>query len=254
MSHFTVLIIGDDYEEKLEPYDENMSVDPYVDMTAEELQKDKDETLANYRLGERQIPNDMTIAKLDAMSLAEFAEWYHSQKVDGENNLLSEYNPDSKWDFYTLGGRWRGMLIPKHGKTGEMGKAGSFDNEPINKNGVDQALFEDIDWKKTNSNAETKKALKEYWDRTISGKGIYKPEYLLERYGTKEEYVRRGMLFTTHAVITKDGEWHEVGHMGWFGCSSESHDEQKDWDENFWNMFLKGLKPDTLISIVDCHI
>jgi hypothetical protein len=188
------------------------------------------------------------------MSHAEFAEWYHSQKVEEENNLLSECNQDSKWDWYVLGGRWRGMLILKPHKVGEIGESDSFDSEPINKNGVDQARFGDIDWKKTNSNTETKKTLEKDWDETISGKGLYKPEYYLERYGTKEEYVLRSMLFTTHAVITDDGEWHEAGHMGCFGCSSESHDEQKDWDENFWSMFLKGLKPSTLISIVDCHI
>lgn len=39
MSHFSVLVIGDDVDEQLAPYNENTKVEPYVEYTREELIK-----------------------------------------------------------------------------------------------------------------------------------------------------------------------------------------------------------------------
>ena len=39
MSHFSVLIIGDNVDEQLAPYNESIKVAPYVEYTKEELIK-----------------------------------------------------------------------------------------------------------------------------------------------------------------------------------------------------------------------
>lgn len=39
MSHFSVLVIGDDVDEQLAQYNENIKVEPYVEYTKEELIK-----------------------------------------------------------------------------------------------------------------------------------------------------------------------------------------------------------------------
>lgn len=57
---------------------------------------------------------------------------------DGE--VYSTYNPKSKWDWYSLGGRWSGLIKLKEGATGIEGRSGVFDNET----GIDQALKGDI--------------------------------------------------------------------------------------------------------------
>ena len=31
-------------------------------------------------------------------------------KWDENDNLISHYNPDSRWDWYSIGGRWSGFL------------------------------------------------------------------------------------------------------------------------------------------------
>lgn len=36
--------------------------------------------------------------------------------IDEDGNLLSTYNPNSKWDWYTEGGRFSGSLITKNGR------------------------------------------------------------------------------------------------------------------------------------------
>ena len=55
-------------------------------------------------------------------------------EIDDEENLMSTYNPDSKWDWYCEGGRWGAWLLLK-----EKGE----DGEPLN------AIFatkEEVDW------------------------------------------------------------------------------------------------------------
>jgi hypothetical protein len=42
--------------------------------------------------------------------------WEKSE--DGVWQEWSTYNSDSKWDWYTVGGRWAGLLKLKKGKTG----------------------------------------------------------------------------------------------------------------------------------------
>ena len=42
--------------------------------------------------------------------------------------------------------------------------------------------------------------------------------------------------------------------MGWFGCSDETPEAQRDWDENFRSRFIDTLDPEDTVVIVDCHI
>jgi len=60
-------------------------------------------------------------------------------------------------------------------------------------------------------------------------------------------------MFSTYAVLTPDGEWHEPGQMGWWGMSHASQEDEKLWDEAYEN-FLKEADPNWTITIVDCHI
>lgn len=46
----------------------------------------------------------------------EAIEGYEEDDLDEDGNLLSTCNPNSKWDWYEVGGRWHGMLLLKPGK------------------------------------------------------------------------------------------------------------------------------------------
>ena len=95
-------------------------------------------------------------------------------------------------------------------------------------------------------------AAREYLDGKY-GFVMFGREYYLERYGTKAEYLRRQAIWTTYAVVDENG-WHAPGRMGWFGCSDETAEAQRDWDENFRARFVDALDPDDAVVIVDCHI
>jgi len=126
MSHFSVLIIGDDIEAKLAPYDENLEVPPYIFQTRAELEKERKEIIEEAK----NPPQDsyMDYSKYtDKMGLAEFAMAYHDAEIDTEGNLLSIYKPDSKWDWYAIGGRWEGMLTTKEGACTDQARLNMLD-------------------------------------------------------------------------------------------------------------------------------
>jgi len=187
---------------------------------------------------------------------------------EGDENWVeySTYNPNSKWDWYVMGGRWRGMLKLKEGKVGVLGEAGVFKNESMIKGGVDQAKFGDIDWDFMNGNPNDFEKYNRIWELIVEDdkpKNKDEEEYviypfytkkgLLEKYKTKETYLKAMMTFSTYAVL-KDGEWFEPGEMGWFGISHAEDEDKLDFELNFFDKFLKDLPDEALLTIVDCHI
>ena len=279
MSHFTVLVIGENIDEKLAPYSEELSVKPYIDIKREEVEKRHTEIrkeslmssfkqfqayLDGYRGKARGTPAYLR-KYANEMSLSEFASEYYGQEIDENGNLLSTYNPDSKWDWYQIGGRWAGLLRVKDDTNGNRGNPSLLMDEfEYKSNEVDSAQFGDIDWEKMSHDPEAEKKLRDFWELAVNTDVddekrldqfiLYKPQYYLDMYKTVDEYIRRLTLFSTYAVVTDDGVWHGKGDMGWFGMSSESDDEALDWDNEYWNRFLANLNPDTVITILDCHI
>ena len=229
MSHFTVAVFhrpDQDIETLLAPYDETLRVEPYVEFTREEA-------IAYARKHYKSVA-DMS----DDRCYAYMAEDY---KTDAEGNLLSTYNPKSKWDWWTEGGRWAGML-------------------KVDGKKVDSARVTDIDF--TPDPLEYEAALR-YWDVVVEHQekrpgeeyvSLYGEQYYLDYYGDRETYARYMTQFSTYAVVTPDGEWHEKGRMGWFGASSETPDEARDWEEHYRERFLDSAEADWLLNIVDCHI
>lgn len=75
----------------------------------------------------------------------EFCEEYHGEKPNSEGRYGYTSNTNAKWDWYCLGGRWRGYFQAKPGHTGVVGDAGVFDNE-ASQNGYDWIEKESIDF------------------------------------------------------------------------------------------------------------
>lgn len=144
MSHFTVYVFQDknspSVDEMLAPYDENITLDePIVDMT-------KDETIAKVRKDIERVKNGCykeylenpeeyekkwghNKAHIDFLKndFPKHLNWtdeecyeyeksfYEKDMIDEEGNLLTTYNPNSKWDWYEKGGRWSGNIKTKNG-------------------------------------------------------------------------------------------------------------------------------------------
>ena len=124
MSHFVGLCFGDNWEDYLENYYEGLEVEAYIAYTKEEaIDEVKKMRAYNYEravemlqkpdLNSKQIEHYQNIIDLGLFISYEDA-WKEAQdwgyEIDEDENLLSTYNPESRWDWYSIGGRWDGFL------------------------------------------------------------------------------------------------------------------------------------------------
>ena len=223
MSHFTVAVATkknsiDEVEKLLAPYDENIEVEPYLD-------EDGDETT---------------------------------------------YNPNSKWDWYQIGGRWnnslvvdrnnddvydeREFLVPDNGD--------EVKGHPELKK-VNGAKIKDIKFDLINGGCE--KAIRE-WELFVEEQepqtpeeedlvewNMYTPQYYINQYGTKEEYVRQSTMFSTWAFLNEQG-WCEQGSMGWWSMNDATKDSRIAYIDKL-NEYIKSPEhQEEYLFIVDCHI
>lgn len=184
MSHFTVMVIGEDASQQLARFDERIIVDEYIVGAVSEEEKQR---MLDY------------YTKLD-MFEGSFEECYEKhgrywngngwrKDSTGEWQEFSTYNPDSKWDWYSLGGRWSGaFIILKDGCHGAIGESGAFDNEV----GVDSARKCDIDFD----------AIKE------RGRETFIPFAVLYN----DEWIEKGSMgwFGVHTDTYTDEEWEDI--------------------------------------------
>lgn len=159
MSHFTVFVFtkkdGKDVEELLAGYDENIVYAPYIKYTKQqaiaevkkEIEDYKNTKYAEYLMNpeayEAAHDNEAHIKYLkeefpkklnwtDEQCYQDKAQWYEEDMIDENGNIYSTYNPNSKWDWYTIGGRWTGGLVTKEGRE------------------TNSDYVSEIDWDKTN--------------------------------------------------------------------------------------------------------
>lgn len=252
MSHFSVAVFtepnGATVRELLDPYSENLEVEPYMAMT-------KEEALAEIALYEEKYPEYKTMTDEEKME-----DWFGYRIFDEDGNPMSTYNPNSKWDWYSIGGRFPGKL---KAKDGVHGQGSAFQNNPRVNGEFDSARVGDIDFSMDMDAYD--KAIR-YWEVVVEKQPLkanekeedfhnfYKEEYYREYYKDKETYAKICASTTTYAVVTPDGVWHQKGEMWWFGMSSETGDESLDWDLHYKERFLDKANPDWILTIVDCHI
>ena len=286
MSHYTTLVIGENPEEQLEPFQE-------LDLSREELIENEysvfvesfrvEELEERFKAFKEENKEKIEEGKGDywvkyrTCSEEEWVENWEGLYLNKEKTKYGYYaNPNAKWDWYVIGGRWSGMLKLKPNSEGDLKEPDCFGicedldkerikqyNENKEKRCVDSALKKDVDFSRDEE--EHKRAVR-FWElyvekqkpinkkeEEIIKSGYYKVSYYKETYKTKEIYARSRSEFGTFAVL-KDGEWFEKGSMGWFGCSSETGKETRNWDKGYFEQFIRGLPEDTLLTIVDCHI
>lgn len=149
------------------------------------------------------------------------------------------YNPNAKWDWYEIGGRWSGYFDGAN-----TINVKDYDTA-IDKEYYNKKLQEWRDWE----------AGKEFSFDENYDFAFYKPEYLKGLYGSAENYARIKATPWMRAIVTPDGEWHEVGEMGWWGFSDETGEDLIDWVDHFVERFiLPYSNGEYEITAVDCHI
>lgn len=230
MSHFVVAVFheeGQSVEKLLEPYYEGNTRAPWIEFSRQEA---IDYVRKNYS-GFVNCSDD------------ECWEYMSTGYItDRAGNLYTTSNPDGKWDWWVEGGRWEGLLRLKNGER------------------VNSARIRDIDFSLDDKVYD--KALR-FWDIVVEHEpleageeaplSLWKEDYYREYYVDRETYARRQAQFSTFAVINANGIWEEKARCGLFGMSDETPERAASWEDNFFEMFIKG-KEDLYLTIVDCHV
>lgn len=158
MSHFVTLVFTKEnrrtVEELLAPYDENIMYAPYVLYTREQAIAKIRKEIEDYKNGpyteyvsspkkyEESHPNAEHINYLknkfpkklewtDDECYEDIKRSFDEDMIEPNGDLLSIYNPNSKWNWYTIGGRFNNYLKTLSGKTTNEDYVSKIDWEDI---------------------------------------------------------------------------------------------------------------------------
>lgn len=157
-----------------------------------------------------------------------------------------KYNPDAKWDWYTVGGRWEGSLKTKDGANVDWEEIQNIDFEKMRPMTEKEATrFWEIKVEGDNPLNEKEEKLKE--------NSIYTANYYKNKYGTKEIYVKAMSVWSPFAFVDENG-WHEPGEMGWWAIDNSTPDGHKTYHNEWLEAINNPDNKDKVLVLVDCHI
>ncbi len=118
------------------PFDENLDV-LHVVATAAEVVADRDQVVAQHpEYAEKYA--DLNVFVRD---------WHGHMRLDEHGNALSTRNPNGKWDYYEIGGRWVGLLAVN----GQGPNVARLQDIDIARLYADSLLLADGAWMKTDA-------------------------------------------------------------------------------------------------------
>ena len=300
MSHFAVAVISDgtkEVSELLAPYQENNMEDcPKEFLTFNDVEgeyRERYETegcefvfmpdgrrllpwdeefrvegSVGFGAGSHKVPDHLEQRKIPYKEIFATFDDYMREWCDYEKDLeTGKYgyweNPNAKWDWWIMGGRFRAAIHASNGECApypeyNFGKTTWKEATDYPPEHFDHAKLGDMIWDRDEA---AEKRASDRWRAWVDGEeveGMGKPWPLdvsfVKRYGDRETYMLCESTMWWRAVITPDGKWHEVGKMGWFACSSESNEELVEWAKTFKERFIDPYPPEHTLTVVDCHI
>lgn len=215
------------------------------DLTKEEIEEEYNNIL-NYTEEEKE--NDESKKKMYQIykdkTLEYFAKNHFYCEIE-DDKVYMDYNPEGKWDWYVIGGRWRNALPIRNKKINDLTDSYSDDANSY-------AQIKDLSFKKIISSIQEEE-YKEKYNKLISEGGFLKPEYYLKKYPTFESFLKDKLTFSTYALLDSEGTWHAPGQMGWFGCSSALPEEESSFCDIFLSLIEKEDEENYFV-LADCHI
>lgn len=261
MSHFTVLVTktnGKDVESQLERFYEQGEEGDYfmekdIEVKAEDMEKRAREILEDEYVKKNAELTAKYTKYIEEGNFTQLCQDFNGGELDEEGNLYYLSNPEAKWDWWLIGGRWTGYFRKKAGAEGEVGTPGVMTDPATDPDVADVIKVKDIDWDAMDE-AE-KKRRGEFFDKYDAEKNSpfvwSKSEVQALTTLSREEYINRPVSHSTHAVL-HDDEWYERGEMGWWGIVVDEKNPD-EWDSE-WRKLVESLDPETEVTIVDCHI
>lgn len=196
------------------------------------------------------------------------AHWLTTVKPDkkcsdckGKGWYWSQYNPDSKWDWYVVGGRWTGFLAPEYDPYTDpenletcslCAGTGVRPDMPVFADGASPFESKPVRTEAAKCNGcEGKGTSVKFSLRPFDGdtKPVSEWIALMDAQAGKDE---KDEKYVPYCVVTPDKKWHQRGDMGWFGMSSNEKDKD-NWIRQVREA-VDAYKDGYLAVVVDFHI
>ncbi len=242
MSHFTVLVVGDDIEKQLAPYHEFECTghdDKYV-QTIDKLAEYQKEYKEYQKRHEGETDEDVgTFPEwckdwygIDSILEGEdpdlTGDHKYSHIVVTEDGLViaafQRTNPNAHWDWYQMGGRWTGFFLLKGAHEVKdydavaLGSPGLMTEAPNLDEGMcDSARKGDIDFSSMRKQAGRKAGNR--WTKVhdvIDGRLVKSWDQILEEYGkdkiedARKAYREQDVLKDLNNSLDKDVRWADM--------------------------------------------
>lgn len=193
---------------------------------------------------------------------------------------IDRTNPNKKWDWWQLGGRWSGKLVLKNGQRADEALAGDVDWSAMIAAAADRAAnqYDKIKaivgdrqvttWadllKKHEAGEITIEAARDFYHGQPVIEELKKAEAIDFFDGAetlskvmatgRDDYIKRESetKATTWAML-HNGEWLERGRMGWFAMSDATDESTDEFATKFWET-MRALPAEAKVAVVDCHI
>jgi hypothetical protein len=170
--HFTVLIVGNNIEDQLAPFQENnMGTVPDKYMSFVDCNDEVEEKWNSLNATEKSSYN----------GISDFAEERLCLYPNNQGQFGFEDNPNSKWDWYQIGGRWAGFFKLKVVCVGKRGEKSLLDDREYPENRVDICKVGDIDFE----------VLPVPYAILYNGEWIESENYELENQTHNEDWIKK---------------------------------------------------------------
>lgn len=292
MSHFTVLVIGDDVDSQLAPFHEFECTgidDEYVqdvDITKEVLStyeahyKDEYPDVAKYL---EDYEGKAVIQLGEEPDLSDTHKYGYAIMHDGDVlKVIRRTNPRAEWDWYIIGGRWTGFFKAKEGATvcvvGEPGvmteaaqpgycdqiRKGDIDFDSMREAAAAQAAktYDEFYAILNGREHPNRPAIRAAHENIVDAREVYNNDPVIQDFHKAGWHFYTPVEFVdvTRAEYMKkaaDGviqTFAVIKDGVWYQKGVVTDEKDPDaWSREF-SRLIDDLPDDTLLTVVDCHI
>jgi hypothetical protein len=227
------------------------------------------------------VPADESTAELTDKHKSDLKEYPDCTKQDLGQYLQEDYgyelrngvwgretNPNAKWDWWRVGGRWSNFLSLKDGNKADDSQKKDIDFDGMKQDAANEAeitydkiaaVTDDrtwVSWEQSRKDHDSIDDAREFYNsqpaiidikQKFDNPFMDKDVFLKSR----EDYIdsKKRSAVTTFATLV-DGKWAAKGEMGWWACVSG---EVADWPTDFQRI-IDSVPDDHHLVVVDCHI
>jgi hypothetical protein len=209
MSHFAVMVIGDDVDGQLAPFHEFectgvddeyvQNIDKLVEASEEYEKRDEKISGRSYATFAEFVEKWYGLAPIESGREPDLAGkhkygWSRATPSGDVTEAIRRTNPNAKWDWYQIGGRMTGTFKLKAFAHGELGSPGVFGREAP-EGTADQARKGDIDLEAMRDEAGERAG--DRYDRVhavIAGREFNSWPVIREMYLSRGDESERGAL------------------------------------------------------------